>query len=391
MSAAKILPGTFDFGLNAEEETRALRLHRDSIIIDLLSQHAGGAIFDSYDEDLREQLLLEFEDDSQGLGQLPRAIYWPYEQSRLGRSDLIREWLIASGLTCGTYGIDVHDGSDPVLNEWERLVQRYADLPWLRYVTTSREIRDAKARGRVAFYAHCQPTTPVPSDLGAFDRAYRLGLRSFMMTYNRVDKIGAGCTAEVDVGLTPFGLEVLRHCNDLGIMVDVSHCGRSTSLDACRYSRKAVNANHTAARALHDHARCKSDEELLAIAQSGGVIGVVAVPSFLTEDAVPTINHMLDHIDYIADLVGYRHVAIGSDWPLQAPDDILIRTLGASATALGFRQKDTLDLARRLVGFEDCRDLPNITRGLVKRGYGDEEIRGILGENAMRVFESVCG
>jgi membrane dipeptidase len=65
--------------------------------------------------------------------------------------------------------------------------------------------------------------------------------------------------------------------------------------------------------------------------------------------------------------------------------------LGAGATALGFRKEDALDLTRRLVGFEDCRDLPNITRGLVKRGYGDEEIRGILGENAMRVFENVCG
>jgi membrane dipeptidase len=391
MRAARIVPGAFDFGLSTEEEARALHLHRDSIIVDLLSQHAGGAIFDSYDEDLREQFRLELRDDSKGLNGLPRAIYWPYEQSRLGRSDLIREWLVASGLTCGTYGIDVHDGSDPVLNEWERLVQRYADLPWLRYVTTSREIRDAKARGLVAFYAHCQPTTPVPCDPTAFDRAYRLGLRSFMLTYNRADNIGAGCTAEVDVGLTPFGLQVLRHCNDLGIMVDVSHCGRSTSLDACRYSRKAVNANHTAAKALHNHARCKSDEELLAIAQTGGVIGVVAVPSFLTADTEPTIDRMLDHVDYIADLVGYRHVAIGTDWPLQAPDDILIGTLGAGATALGFRKEDALDLTRRLVGFEDCRDLPNITRGLVKRGYGDEEIRGILGENAMRVFENVCG
>ena len=391
MMPANAVRGAFDFGLTSGQEARALRLHRDSIVIDLLSQHAGGAIFDSYDEDLRKKFRLDLRDGSHGLGRLPRAIYWPYEQSKLGRSHLIREWFAASGLTCGTYGIDVHDGSDPVLNEWERLVQRYADLPWLRYVTKAGEIRDAKARGLVAFYAHCQPTTPVPCGLSAFDRAYRLGLRSFMLTYNRLDNVGAGCTATADVGLTKFGLEVLWHCNDLGIMVDVSHCGPSTSLDACRYSREAVNANHTAAMALHKHARCKSDEELLAIAQTGGVIGVVAVPAFLTADAVPTIDHMLNHIDYIANLVGYQHVAIGTDWPLQAPDDILIETLGAAATALGFRKEDRLELTQRLLGFDDCRDLPNITRGLVKRGYRDDEIRGMLGENVMRVFESVCG
>ena len=391
MISSSAMPGAFEFGLTSAQEARALRLHRDSMVIDLLSQHAGGAIFDCYDEDLRKQCRQELRECSHGLGRLPRAIYWPYEQSRLGRSHLIREWLSASGLTCGTYGIDVHDGSDPVLNEWERLVRRYADLPWLRYVTKAGEIRDAKVRGLVAFYAHCQPTTPVPCDLNAFDRAYRFGLRSFMLTYNRMDNIGAGCTAAVDAGLTAFGLQVVRHCNALGIMVDVSHCGRSTSLDACRHSRQAVNANHTAAKALHNHARCKSDDELVAIAQTGGVIGVVAVPSFLTTDDAPTIDHMLNHVDYIANLVGYRHVAIGTDWPLQAPDDILIETLGAAATALGFRKEDRLDLTQRLVGFNDCRDLPNITRGLVGRGYRDDEIRGMLGENVMRVFEGICG
>ena len=100
---------------------------------------------------------------------------------------------------------------------------------------------------------------------------------------------------------------------------------------------------------------------------------------------------MLDHIDYIANLVGWEHVAIGTDWPMQAPDDLIVQTLGAAAKSLGFREQDRLDVTKRLAGFDDCRDLPNITRGLVKRGYRDEQIRGILGENALRVFEEVCG
>jgi membrane dipeptidase len=277
------------------------------------------------------------------------------------------------------------------LNQWEALVQRYATLPWLRYVSSTREIRDAKSRGLIAFYGHCQPTTPVPPNLVSFDRAYRLGLRSFMLTYNRTDNIGSGCTASADSGLTLFGHAVIKHCNALGIIVDVSHCGEATSLDACRRSRAPVNANHTAAKGLFNHSRGKSDEVVRAIAGTGGVIGVVAVPSFLTQALNPTIDHMLDHVDYIADLVGFEHVSIGSDWPLQAPVDILIEALGEGATAIGFRPEDRLDLTRRLQGFADCRDLPNITRGLVKRGYGDDQIRGILGENALRVFSNVCG
>jgi membrane dipeptidase len=385
------LPGLFRFGLNEDQEARAAKLHRESIVIDLLSQHAGGNIFAEYPPEMQVDFQSKFAAEGSGLDGLTEATYWPYEMSKLGKSNLIQEWLQASGLTCGTYGVDVHDGRDPLLNKWEALVARYADLSWLRYVTTAAEIRQAKQDGRVAFYAHCQPVTPVPRDLNAFDVAYAKGLRSFMLTYNQMDNIGVGCTERVDAGLSMFGVDVVKHCNALGMIVDVSHCGPLTTLDACRYSRKPVNANHTAARSLSFHARGKSNEALRAIADTGGVIGVVAVPIFLSRGPAPTIEHMLDHIDYIADLVGWRHVAIGTDWPMQAPDELLKRTLGPALKTIGFRDEDQLDVTKRLTGFNDCRDLINITRGLVKRGYGDEEIKGILGENALRVFADVCG
>jgi membrane dipeptidase len=285
----------------------------------------------------------------------------------------------------------VHDGHDAMRNKLEALMRRYASLPWLRYVTTAAEIRQAKRDGVVALYAHCQPSTPAPRDLKAFDVAYAKGLRSFMLTYNLMDNIGVGCTERVDAGLSRFGVDVVRHLNAIGMIIDVSHCGHLTTLDACRYSKRPVNANHTAARSVYAHARGKCDEALRAIADTGGVIGVVAVPAFITADPVPSVEHMLDHMDYIANLVGWRHVAIGTDWPLQAPDDVLQATLGAITGSIGFRAQDRLDLTQRLAGFDDVRDLPNITRGLVKRGYRDEQIKGVLGENALRVFSEVCG
>lgn len=388
-------PGTFDFGLSEAQEARAARLHRESIVVDLLSQHAGGNIFAHFSPELRADFNARtahaVAESATGTEVLADVVYWPYEMSRLGKSDLIRDWLKTSGLTCGTYDIGVHDGSDPLWNTWERVNAKYAHLPWLRYVTTAKEIREAKRQGVIAYYAHCQPESPAPRNLKAFDVAYAKGLRSFMLTYNRMDHIGVGCTERVDAGLSMFGLEVVKHCNDIGMIVDVSHCGHLTTMDACRHSAKPVNANHTAARGLYDHARGKSDEALRAIAATGGVIGVVAVPFFLSDDESVTIEAMLDHMDYIANLVGSEHVAIGTDWPLQAPDEVLEAVLGGGGHRLGFRKKDGLALTRRLVGFDDCRDLPNITRGLVKRGYDDEQIRGILGENALRVFAAVCG
>jgi membrane dipeptidase len=384
-------PKRYDFQLSAVEEARAQALHQDSMVVDLLSQHAGGNIFSHYPGALQSAFRARIAAVGTGPEALTEAIYWPYEVSKLGQSDLIRDWFHAAGLTCGTYGINVHDGSDPTLNTWEAIVLGYGNLPWLRYVTTAAEMRQAKRDGVVAFYAHCQPISPVPRDLGALDAAYTKGLRSFMLTYNQANVVGVGCTERVDGGLTEFGVEVVQHCNRLGMIVDVSHCGHLTTMDTCRRSKKPVNANHTAARGVYAHARGKNDEALRAIAGSGGVIGVVAAPPFLTDAVSPTIEHMLDHIDYIANLVGWQHVAIGSDWPLQAPDDVLRAVFMPMAASLGFREQDRLDVTQRLVGFDDCRDLPNITRGLVARGYSDEQIRGILGENALRVFEDVCG
>lgn len=384
-------PGTFDFGLDTQQEQRAAQLHRESIVFDMLSQQAGGNIFASYPAELHAELLAAIERAPDRVSAWNETIYWPFELSRLGKSDLLHEWFRAGGLTCGTFSdIRVHNG-DALLLEGEARVLRYAQLPWLRLVTTAAQIRQAKRDGVIAMYANCQPSTPAPRDLKALDAAYGKGLRSFMLTYNRMDHIGTGCTERVDAGLSMFGLEVVKHCNELGMIVDVSHCSHLTTMDACRHSKKPVTANHTIARSVYRHARGKSNEALRAIADTGGVVGVLALPAFLTDAAVPTIEHMLDHIDYIADLIGWQHLAIGTDWPMQAPDDFLAAILNAEMKTVGFRQEDRIDATKRLSGYDDCRDLPNITRGLVKRGYTDEQIKGILGENALRVFEAVCG
>jgi len=380
----------YDFGLSSAQEAHASRLHHECIVFDFLSQHAGANIFSHYSQEL--QALFESRLATAGClaDAFLEAIYWPYELSLKDESNLIADWYHQSGLTCGTYGIDVHDGSDTVALRLESLVQRYATLPWMRYVTNTRGIREAKRQGVVAFYGGCQPTNPLPRDLSLIDRAYAKGLRSLMLTYNLMDNVGVGCTERVDAGLSRFGVRVVERCNGLGIIVDVSHCGHMTTLDACRYSKRPVTANHTAAQSVYRHVRGKRDDALKAVASTGGVIGVVALPSYLTSE-VPTIEHMLDHIEYIADLVGWEHVSIGTDWPLQVPESILERLLSPANEELGFQVQDAPDVTKRLLGYDDVRDLPNITRGLVRRGYDDSQIRGILGENALRVFEAVCG
>ena len=199
--------------------------------------------------------------------------------------------------------------------------------------------------------------------------------------------MGSGCTERVDHGLTYYGIEVVNKCNELGMIVDLSHTGALTTYDTCKISKSPVIANHTGSEIVYNHQRNKSDKELRAIADTGGIIGVYAVPFFLTDHPKANINHMLNHIDYIVNLVGWEHVGIGTDWVNTGTKDYIESIFGIEAQAsIGFRPEHNINTRQNLIGFDDARDSPNITRGLVARGYSDEEIKGILVENFLRVF-----
>lgn len=390
MKAGDSVPGQWPFGLSDEDETQAMRIHREAIIVDMVNQHPGGVdIYKEYPPELLQERLGNLQPGLNGVGQ---ALFLPYILALEGGPDIIRQWWDESGVTIGTRGFLM---ASPDLmgrmRTYHELAERIHDLPWLRRVTTAAEMRQVKADGLHALYSYCQPVYGLSTDLMDINRAYDEGLRMLMLTYNRMDYVGAGCTERSDAGLSMYGVEVVKRCNTLGIIVDTSHCGRQTTLDACALSVAPVFANHTAAQGVYNHARGKSDEELKAIAASGGIIGVVAVPFFLSADPDATIEIMLDHIDYIVGLVGWQHVGIGTDWPMQGTEAAMVQALGGIIGDIGFRSEDKIITTKTLHGFKDYRDMPNITRGLWARGYSESQIKGILGENFLRVFGQVCG
>jgi membrane dipeptidase len=384
MSSTQVSPrsGAFDFGLNAADEARAHRLHAKSVVIDMLFQYPGGAAI--FDQVPQAALSAALAGKTTLWERYQAANNLPFQLAIAGQSDVVEQFWRQSGLSAVSVGVPVGDAKDEDGAPW------IDQLPWVTRVRTLADIRGAKAEGRLAAWGNCQPTYGLSTDLAAIDRAHAAGLCSLMLTYNRMDHVGVGCTERVDAGLSRFGVEVVERCNKLGVIVDTSHCGRMTTLDACRFSSAPVTANHACAKGVLAHARGKTDEELDAIAATGGVVGVVAVPFFLARGR-PTIEAMLDHIDYIARRVGWEHVGIGTDWPLQAPLDLLVETVGGLLPEIGFRPQDNIDVTQTLVGFSDYRDFPNLTRGLVRRGYSDEQIQGILGENFLRVLGEVCG
>jgi membrane dipeptidase len=382
--------GHFDFGLTLEQEERANRLHEASTIIDLHFQ--GPCSPDVW----TEAVLTELDHELARRGSdLSFAWGFLHEKAVRGEFDLYRELYRQSGVTTGIVTCVLSDERQ-LLSDVYKASRTLSAFDWARGARAAEDILAAKAAGGIAFWGVCAYNLIRPDDLRLVDIAHELGVLNVVeLAYNRMNFIGAGCTERYDPGLSHFGIQFVRRCNQVGVIVDTAHTGRQSTLDACETSDKPVIASHTSAAALYNCDRAKSDEELQAIAGSGGVIGVNAIPFFLgpPHGPTPTIELMLDHIDYLAQLVGWPHVAIGTDHPIALPTALQQKLLLPLLSSSGFREEHDvgLNLETTLIGFRDPRDLRNITRGLVARGYDDMQIRGILGENFLRVFQDVCG
>ncbi|MFX1286843.1 MAG: dipeptidase, partial [Promethearchaeota archaeon] len=179
--------------------------------------------------------------------------------------------------------------------------------------------------------------------------------------------------------------------NKAGILVDLSHCGIQTSLDAIEHSKDPCVFNHTGARALNPPVgRLRTDEELQAIAEKSGMIGVSAIPNQLSNEPEQSIEDHLNHIDYIVDLVGVDHVMIGLDNVFG--DQVgHHREMDKKSVSRNLKRGGRALAAPYIFGLEAPDEWENIVRGLVKHGYSDSEIQKIIGKNALKIIEKVVG
>ncbi len=258
-------------------------------------------------------------------------------------------------------------------------------------VLKSDDIISAKKEGKKAIILNFQSMQHIGEDIDLVKLYYMQGVRVMQLTYNTKNPVGTGCTARRDRGLTEFGNDVVKKMNELGAIVDVSHCGIQTTLDAIEMSEYPVIASHTFAKELYEHDRGKTDEIIKNIADKGGYIGVLTVPGFIGDDAEITIDHWLNHIDYIANLVGIDYVGIGTDYyGFSVPDNLAIK-IGEFIEILGFRPEHKASFLTKMKGFENYAKFPNLIEGLINRGYSDEDIQKIAGDNFLRVFRKVVG
>lgn len=252
------------------------------------------------------------------------------------------------------------------------------------------DIERAYNEGKRAIILNFQNLDHIGSDIDLLELFYQMGFRIMQLTYNTQNAIGCGCTEE-DNGLTEFGRSVVEKLNELRVLVDVSHCGPQTSMDAALHSKVPVAGTHTSAKKLYAHDRGKTDELLKTIAGRGGYIGILAVPGFLTQRPTTTLDDMLDHLDYVVNLVGPDHVGLGSDYFGYSLPDRLAAKIDEFLGMLGFRPEHRASFVDKIRGFEDYTLFPNIIAGMKSRGYSDENVEKLAGRNFLKIFGEVVG
>jgi membrane dipeptidase len=254
-------------------------------------------------------------------------------------------------------------------------------------VSRRKDILAAKEAGKIALVPSVEHLAVGPF-VHRIEVLYGMGVRLAGLTYSRQNFFGAGQYEPKDSGLSDLGRDAVERMNDLGMIIDVSHTGSQTFLGAVEHSRAPIVSSHTAAYGIRQRRRSRRDEELLACAKKGGVIGVTAVPNVLSDDPNQDINVVLDHFDYLVKLIGVDHVAIGTD-------TLVGDTVGFQ------RHMNTRDgnrdfpvdkiFAPYVNGLEGPQDGKNIIRGLLDRGYSDADVTKIAGGNALRLFGEVVG
>ncbi len=335
--------------LTDAQEERALRLHKEAIIVDT---HCD--------------TLMQFLHRGRG-NPPPRKLG---EWGTQGHLDLPR--MEAGGITCQTFA--VYTGRRAIVPEASLMATLMVDKFYTEIeandgivaVTTHDEIVEAKRAGKACGLLSLEGAEPLMGEIAALRVYYRLGVRMLSFAWNYRTPFADGLGAKRSESKLPeLGVQALEEMDRLGMIFDVSHLADSVFWDVADVMKSPFIASHSNARAVCDHARNCTDDMIRAIADHGGVLGMNYAPSFVKEGGEgATVEGMVDHIDHIVKLVGPDHVGLGSDYD-----------------GIGNPPK----------GIETADKTPNVTRVLVKRGYSDEDILKILGGNHMRVFKEVIG
>ncbi len=344
----------------AEYSTRAVDVMKSSTVIDMLSPITLSSV------------------------RMTQLMAKPASFTAANLADYRASGIHAFHVALGLGGPEAYQNTLQFVAGWDGFLAHHSET--MKRIDSVADIDTARAAGKIGFIIGLQNSEHfrTPADVDFF---YSLGQRVSQLTYNARNMIGNGSTERRDEGLSDFGVAIVARMNSVGMVVDVSHCGDQTTLDAFDASQKPVLITHGNCRALNPHPRCKTDEAIRKMAAQGGVMGITGVRMFVKASEPTTVEDVLDHFDHVKKLVGPEFLGVGSDIDLYGYDAMPAQERAALhanyKSSYAFREKDDIE------GISHPRRMFDLTEGLIRRGYSDAEMHGILGGNFRRVLGKV--
>ena len=306
----------------------------------------------------------------------------PFSNGLSGREDALEKFY-ANGisfvsLTVGDdangTGMTIHNLADVREMVWQRRDR-------MVFVRSVADIRAAKKEGKLALGFHFQGSNALEANPNLVALFYELGVRHMLLVYNQMNAAASGCHERVDAGLSRYGLRLIAEMNRVGMLVDCTHTGYRATMEIMEASTAPVIFSHSNARALLDHERNITDDQALACAKTGGIIGVNGVGKFLSERGTAEVDDLLAHILYYADLVGPSHIALGMDHVYYLEQHYKTVASKPETWPKGYPPPPW--------HYFTPEKVPELTEALLRKGFSDHDVMGILGENFLRVAEQV--
>ena len=278
------------------------------------------------------------------------------------------------------------------IEKWNRFFERFPDLIFQGF--SADDVAKARDTGRTAIFFGSQNPSCIEDDIGLVEVLHTLGLRFMQLTYNNQSLLASGCYEGDDTGLTRMGREVVTEMNRVGLVVDMSHSGEKSTLEAIEHSSRPIAITHANPASWHPALRNKSDTVLRALGETGGMLGFSTYPHHLKGGGECTLQDYADMIARTADLIGIDHVGIGTDLCQDQPDSVVEwMRVGRWTKSIDYGEgcADAAGFPPMPEWFADNRDFGNIAAGLRAVGMTEADIAAVMGGNWLRFFAQGFG
>lgn len=300
-----------------------------------------------------------------------------------------------AGVSCVTPTLGFWENTNESLlaiDQWRKLVRENADIATI--VRTTGDIDQAVKDNKLAILPGFQNTALLEGRIAYVELFADLGVRVLQLTYNNQNDLGGSCYEESDSGLARFGREVIKEMNQTGIVIDLSHVGNRTSIDAIEYSQKPVAITHANPSSLYEHKRNKTDDVLKALAANDGVLGCATYRNIVGEDWISSLDKWCEMVARTVELIGIDHVGIGTDRSHNTTvKDLDWMRMGHWTRGVDYGAGSASKPGKVPPAdwFTSLSNFADFEGGLARQGFNDEEVGKITGGNWYRLYQANIG